>query len=252
VAFADKWAGTAYQFYGVKESTEPAGTLNETDFTRRMFCDASAGAAQFFTYEFDLHSATMRKYISLITGKSGETEVAVYCPTTLYRLGGDLQTTISAGSGLRDLCEFDVLDELLIADGALAIPRYKTLLMFQGDIIDRPILDKIDEFQRAGGKVVTIGKLEVQDVEGHPWIPTAPVISVSPRGKNSPWKNELIPILSGLKGVDGQLDGLWTCRRGAQVFVYNNNTNSVSTKIDGQPVEIESHSIWINSSAGKP
>ena len=61
----------------------------------------------------------MQKYVHLITGKPGETEVAVYCPTTLYRLGGNLQPTIKAAYPLRDLCEFDVLDETLINDGAL-------------------------------------------------------------------------------------------------------------------------------------
>ncbi|MEO6182361.1 MAG: family 14 glycosylhydrolase, partial [Verrucomicrobiota bacterium] len=33
--FADKWMGTAYQFYGVKESTEPAGNLGEIGFVQR-------------------------------------------------------------------------------------------------------------------------------------------------------------------------------------------------------------------------
>lgn len=250
--FGDKWAGTAYQFYGVKEGTEPAGDLNEQDFTRRMFCDADCGAAQFFGYQFETHAQTMRKYVSLYTGQPGETEVAVYCPTTWYRLGGDLGLTISAGPGLRDLCDFDVLDELLISDGALAMPRYKALLMFQGDIIDRPILDKIDAFQRAGGKVITIGKLTVRDVDGRPWNPAARLEQTAPRGKNSAWREELAPLLAGLKGVDGKLDGLWTCRRGSQVFIYNSTTNPVSTTVDEQPVTIAGRSIWVNSFAGKP
>jgi hypothetical protein len=243
--FADKWVGTAYQFYGVKEGTEPAGDLDENNFVQRMFSDASSGAAQFFSYQFETHAKTMQKYIRLITGKPGETQIAVYCPTTLYWLGGDLQTTMSAAPLLRDVCEFDVLDELLISDGALAVPRYKVLLMFQGDIIDRPILDKIDKFQRAGGRVMTIGDLAVQDVEGRPWVPALPVTQLSARGRNSSWRSELCGELAGLKGVDGQLDGLWTCRRGKQVFVYNSTGKTVATKIDGQYVKVAAHSIWI-------
>jgi len=244
--FADKWVGTAYQYYGVKEGTEPAGDLGTNDFVRRVFSDASCGAAQFFTYQFEMHASAMQKYVQLYTGKPGETEVAVYCPTTLYRLGDPLRTTITAAPGLRDLCEFDVLDELLITDGALTTRRYKALLMFQGEIIDRPILDKIDKFQRAGGKVVTIGKLAVQDVEGRPWNPPVPVTQLSPRGKDSPWRNELAVQIAGLKGVDGQLDGLWTCRRGKQVFIYNSTDKSVATKIDGQSIKVAAHTIWIN------
>jgi hypothetical protein len=245
--FADKWAGTAYQFYHVKEGTEPAGNLGQKDFVRRVFCDADCGAAQFFSYEFEMHAPDMQKYVRLITGQPGDTEIAVYCPTTLYRLGGDLQNTISAGAGLRDLCDFDVLDELLISDGALDAGRYKALLMFQGDIIDRPILDKIDAFQRGGGKVITIGELHSVDVEGRPWNPASPVTRLSPRGKDSPWRTELAPVIAGMKGVDGELDGLWTCRRGSQVFIYNSTTNAVPTKVDGQPVEVAAKSIWISN-----
>lgn len=54
--FADKWPGTAYQFYGVKLGSEPAGNLDRAAFVRRMFSDASCGAAQWFTYEFEAHA----------------------------------------------------------------------------------------------------------------------------------------------------------------------------------------------------
>jgi hypothetical protein len=243
--FADKWVGTAYQFYHVREGTEPAGGLNENDFVRRMFSDASCGAAQFFGYEFEAHSSNMQKYVHLYTGRPGETEIALYCPTTLYRLGGDLQPTINAAQSLRDLCDYDVLDELLIADGALAASRYKVLLMCQGEFIDRPILDKIDSFQRAGGRVLSVGKLAVQDVAGCPWSGALPVTEVSALGKDSPWRSELAEKLAELKGVDGKLDGLWTCRRGKQLFLYNTTTKPVSTKIGGQSIEVGARSIWV-------
>ena len=98
-----------------------------------------------------------RKYIHLYTGKGGDTEIAVYCPTTLYRLGVNLHPTIVASYPLRDLCEYNVLDELLIADGALTAKRYKALVIFQGEMIDQPILDKLDKFHRAGGKIIVPG-----------------------------------------------------------------------------------------------
>ena len=85
-----------------------------------MFSDASAGASQFFTYEFPEHADDIHKYGRLITGHPGDTQVAVYCPTTLYRLGADLRPTIDASRSLRDLCDFDVLDEELISSTALS------------------------------------------------------------------------------------------------------------------------------------
>jgi hypothetical protein len=244
--FGDKWAGTAYQFYGVKEGTEPAGELNENDFVRRMFCDADCGAAQFFGYEFEAHATNMQKYVRLYTGQPGETQIAEYCPTTLYRLGDPLVASITAAPKLRDLCDFDVLDELLIGDGALKVPRYRALVLFQGSIIDRPILDKFDAFQKHGGKIITVGPIPIADVEGRPWKPRVPVIRVSPFEKNSPWRTELAGVLAGMKGFEGQLDGLWTCHRGQQTFIYNTTGKPVSTTVGGAPVEVAAKSIWIS------
>jgi hypothetical protein len=242
--FADKWVGTAYQFYGVREGTEPAGNLSGPDFVRRMFSDASCGAAQFFTYEFEAHAADMRKYVHLYTGKAGETEIAVYCPTTLYRLGASLQPTIAAAVPLRDLCDFDVLDELLIADGALTAGRWKTLLIFQADIVDRPILDQFDIFQRAGGKIMVIGGGPIKDVEDRPWAGLASATSIPAIKGDTQWLTQLAGQLAGAEGADGKLDGLWTCRRGGQVFLYNSTAKPVETTQEGKQVTVAPYSIW--------
>jgi hypothetical protein len=244
--FADKWMGTAYQFYGVKECTEPAGGLDEKTFVRRMFSDASAGAAQFFTYEFENHATNMQKYIHLYAGRPGETEIAVYCPTTLYRLGGDVRPTIASAAALRDLCEFDVLDELLISDGALTTRRCKYLIVFQGEIIDAPILKKMDAFLRTGGKIIEVGNAAIKNVEGAGWTGNARVVRVGSGPKNTNWRKELAARIAGCKGVDGQWDGLWTCRRGTEVFVYNSTGKTMETEIDGLTVSLAPDSIWFN------
>jgi hypothetical protein len=248
--FADKWMGTAYQFYHVKECTEPAGNLSDKDFVRRMFSDASSGASQFFTYEFEKHAPAMQKYVHLLTGQPGETEIALYCPTTLYRLGGDLQPTIKTAYLLRDLCEFDVLDEALITDGALTKSRYKVLLILQPDIVDQPILDKFNAFLQSGGKVVvadatgalpSAGEVaSICNIEARLWKPSRPVQHIASLDKTQTWLKDLRPLLSGLKGVDGQLDGLWTCKRGEQVFVFNSKTNAVAKSATAIPPA----SIW--------
>ena len=247
--FGDKWAATAYQFYGVTECTEPAGGLDEPSFVRRMFSDAACGASQFFTYEFPQHAATMRKYIHLLTGKPGDTEVAVLCPTTLYRLGGSLEPTIQAGYSLRDLCDFDVLDELLIADGALTPRRYKALILFQADIVDQPILDKLDAFARAGGRIITVGDSPIRNVEGKLWPRASKLTHVAPLAKDSTWLKDLASQLAGYKGVDGQIDGLWTCRRGDQVFVFNSTSRPAEARINAEAVPLAAHTIWWNEAS---
>ena len=64
---------------------------------------------------------------------------------------------------------------------------------------------------------------------------------------NAPgWLTELSLLLAGYKGVDGQLEGVWTCRRGSQVFAFNSTAKPVETKIDGQSVELAPYTIWCN------
>jgi hypothetical protein len=241
--FADKWLGTAYKFYGVTLSTEPASSLDRKAFVRRMFSDISCGASQLFTYEFEQHVPEIQKYVSLYTGVAGETAIAVYCPTTLYRLNGDLRPTIRAAVPLRGLCEFDVLDELLIGDGALTAERYKTLLVFQGDVVDQPVLDRWDAFVRGGGRIIVVGDVVIRNVDGAEWKPATPVLRVAAVAKEGEWLKQLAPQLAGVRGCDGVTDGLWACRRGREVLLYNGSAAAIKRTSAGQEITVEPNSI---------
>jgi hypothetical protein len=236
--FGDKWVGTAYQFYHVIHGTEPAGGLNAKQFTRRMFSDASSGAAQYFSYEFEEHVPEMQKYIHLYTGQMGDSDIAVYCPTTLYRLGGDLKKTIEDSEKLRDLCDFDVLDELLITDGALTPDRYKAVIIFQGAFVEQPILDKLAAYVAAGGKLM-LATQDIKNFAGAVWpTATAPNPNVQVLTAAN-WLKELQDSLKGMRGYDGVLDGVWQCRRGDQVFLFNSTDKSVPVNImDGDQARV--------------
>ena len=241
--FGDKWMGTAYQFYGVTHCTEPASHLIDKAFVQRMFNDASCGAAQFFTYEFERHAPHMQKYIHLYTGTAAETEIAVYCPTTLYRLGVNLYPTIKASVALRDLCDYDVLDELLIADGALKRDRYQALVVFQGDVIEQSILDRIDAFQRAGGRVMLAGGAPVTNVAGELWGGAEKCMKIAPAADERRWLKELSGELAECAGFEGKLDGLWTSRRDGQVFALNTSDKLVEAQIAGESVQVAPDTI---------
>ncbi len=245
--FGDSWVGTAYQFYHVTLSTEPAGGLNHNDYVRRMFSDASVGASQHFTYEFQQHVPDIQKYIDLYTGKGGDTQVAVYCPTTLYRLGGDLEPTIRSSRRLRDAADFDVLDELLITDGALN-EKYKLLVMFQGDVVDQPILDTIDAWVQKGGSVLLAESAKVSNVEGQPWKLLA---AQDPRvivAKKNGLIKEVETRFKDLKGVFSAGPGVWTTQRGDQTFMLNTTDKAVEASVPNSPahVTIEPHTIYRN------
>ncbi|MEP6662398.1 MAG: family 14 glycosylhydrolase [Verrucomicrobiota bacterium] len=250
--FADKWIGTAYQFYGIKEGTEQAASLIDRAFMQRMFSDAACGVSQLFTYDYPHYAPVVQNYIHLYTGKPGETEIALYCPTTLYRLGVNLHPTIVASYPLRDICDYDVLDELLISDGALTTKRYQALVLFQAEIIDQPILKKIEAFQRAGGKVILTGETEIKNVEGESWRSAAKITRIAPLEKDKIWPKEMTARLAGYKGFEGKLDGLWTSKRGSEIFVFNSTDQPVETKMEGKAVKISPYTIWFNTPAIRP
>ena len=244
--FADKWLATAYQFYKVPLCTEPSGSLDRNTFVRRMFSDASCGASQLFTYEFEQHVPEIQKYVHLYTGQPGETDVALFCPSTFHRLGGDAGPTVMAGNALRDLCEFDVLDELLILDGALTTTtRYKALIVVQADTVEQAVLTKLEAYAEAGGRVITLGELPFRNVDGvaSPLGKSATVVTgMRPDGQ---WLRELAAELKNVRGVDGAVDGLWTCRRGDETFVLNWTDQPIRKLIDGAEIELAPRTIWV-------
>ena len=254
--FGDKWLGTAYRFYGVPLSTEPAGSLDRNTFVRRMFSDASAGAEQLFTYEYDQHVPQIKEYIHLFTGEFAETELSVLCPTTFYRLGADLGPTIRASYPLRELTDFDVLDELIVLDGALD-KRYRTLLIAQGDYIDQPVLDKIEAWVRAGGALVVCGIKPIRNVEGKDWSLLPEDFASGKKvkaGKGAVVRFAEIPTdNAGFEWLysaftldhpmDGKFDGLCTSVRGKETLLYNGNDKPIKRKVGDREVEVAPYSI---------
>ena len=118
--------------------------------------------------------------------------MAVYCPTTLYRLGENPEANPRRGSShLRDmpLRVRRALDELLITDGALTPKRYKTLIIFQGEMIDEPILKKMDAFLRRGGRIIRAGDTPITNVEGKVWSGNSKLTHIAGIGaKGRSWR----------------------------------------------------------------
>lgn len=236
--FGDKWIATAYQFYGVKLSTEPAGGMDHKTFVRRMFSDASCGASQIFTYEFDGHFADIQQYAHLFTGKPGDTDVAMLCPTTFYRLGGDLWPMIGAADRLRDLTDYDVLDELLVLDGALG-KRYRTLIVMGADFVEQSVLEKIEAWVNAGGRLVVFGKSGIKNVEGSLWtaaeatqkLGRGTVVRLDSFPKDSASLDPLRRALPDMISPASTFDGVWTTHRDGQVLILNKSDNEIVRKV---------------------
>ena len=163
--FGDRWYGTAYRFYGVPLTTEPAGGLSQRDFRRRLFMDACNGATEMFSYEWDKHKEDGLKWIHLYDGVPSITDVAVYCPTTWYRMNGDIWPAIRAADALRDITDFEVADELLIKDDYLRKTKTRVLIWLQGPVVERSVLEKIVRWVEEGGILVARAAHPPTDVE---------------------------------------------------------------------------------------
>lgn len=226
--FADRWYGTAYRFYGIPLSTESAGSISTRDFRARIFMDACNGATEMFTYEWDKHNADALKWIHLYRGMPSITDVAVYCPTTWYRMNGDLWPAIRIADGLRDITDFEVADELLISDDYLTKANVRMLIWIDGPVVEHSVLRKVLTWVSNGGILISRVSEPPVDVEGRGDIGRRLFSNQSVRrvGKGlvvSGTENfadlvkravyhaeEFDPELSSVPEIDTKADGVWT------------------------------------------
>lgn len=248
--FGDKWVYSAYRHYGIPFSSETAGAIDTHHQTRRIFSDASSGAIQLFTYEYEKHAPVVQKYIHLYQGRYPKTSVAVYAPITDFRLGRSLETTIHACQRLRDLTDFDVLDELLIRDGFLS--KYTHLILFQAEWMESEVMEHIQQWQKRGGTTIAFVDKPTRGISGEPLPDYSSTLPASKASSESlEFLYELLP-----QGLDGVSDGLWlTEYLDGSLLVYNDGSDSVTRTIrhHGGDVEITvgSHEIVEIPSRGR-
>ncbi len=234
--FGDKWTASAYNHYKINMSTEPAGGMDNITFVRRMFSDATGGASQLFTYEYMQHAPLIQRYVHLYTGKPGDTHIAVLCPTTDYRLGADFTPIINASEVLRDYTDFDVLDELLIIDGALT-SKYKTAVILMGEYVEQTVLDKLEHWVKSGGQLVICAPTSMHNVEGVTWsllnmqkLGSGRITVIPAEADYHQWIAKLIPAVDEELLNDGVKDGVWVAVRCKQTLLFNTTNQPVKCK----------------------
>ena len=244
---------SACKFYGTKLEVETGSDVNRTNAQRKYFLDASSGCSQIFARPddilnvADIFSQSRRE----IQGEHSITEIALFYPTSWHR--ANLNETYppklsQAADEVRDMFDYDILDETMIEDGALA--KYHVLMMFDGSIIDQQAYDRISNWVNNGGTLILRSEqLPITNIEGSA-LPLSSSLgknadgdSINEQGKgqiivwNGDWADRsdyyamaldaAYPSMSdGLSGsLDGKLDGVWS-----SLFkdhsLYVNNTDS--------------------------
>ena len=156
-----RWVASAGDFYGAPYSFEPAGPVDINGITRRVYGVAASGAKGLFEYYpnvFSERGRTNQFYDQIAFFKQHErlVDVAVLIPDTWLTLGGDGRYSpfFHKLEPLRDLIDFDLVDERMLERGAAR--RFRVLLVLEADIFERSTFETLRSYAEGGGIVIAV------------------------------------------------------------------------------------------------
>jgi len=173
--FADNYStinrriATASRFYGAPFWMEPPGSISATLEVSRIAESIACGSWGFWDWGSNPVAAAdvFREYSAFLTREKPVVDVALLFPTTNYRLNwlnAHSPKLAKMGAEVRDVMDYDIVDEMLIADGAL--DRYRVLGWLEGDWVEASTLRKLADWIEAGGVVFRVGAEPMRDVSG--------------------------------------------------------------------------------------
>lgn len=274
---------SASRFYEAYFTTEEGAVNDPEGVIMRVFDAATSGARGFYCKSIigtgpDLCSGRglpageptraaanlvrSRRYLTL---SEPVVEIAVFFPNSAIAIDRSVLASLhERSSHLRDLIEFDLVDELMVADGALA--GYRFLVMLAGAVYP-PAAEGIAAWVKQGGVFIrkpglnfagdlspgffleegglkSIEKGYTLTLSGGGWDFLRGIgEAVYNRAGKFPW--------SGSAEIDGERDGVYASRLADRILYYNSNPHPVRKKVEiknlpGMPafeLNMEPHSI---------
>jgi hypothetical protein len=174
--FAENYAtmnrriATACKHYGAPFWMEPPGSITPEGEVSRIMESVSCASFGFWDWGSNPVGAAdvFREYAAFFTREEAlALDVALFFPTTDYRLHWNTaypSRLRALGARLRDVMDYDIVDEMLIADGALA--KYRVLIWLEGDFVEAETLAHIEKWVDDGGVLLKLGAEPPQTVEG--------------------------------------------------------------------------------------
>ena len=137
----------------------------------RIFAEISNGTDRWFDYPQNLERAKrlIQQYGNLFRGKKPRIDVALWHPTMDLELRPSFPwspQTYMAAEPLRQVIDYEVLDDRMIRDGALDKMGIKCLVLAGARWLDRGAWEKVLEWTRRGGFFVVGQAAPIQDQEG--------------------------------------------------------------------------------------
>lgn len=164
---------TCCSYYGAYAGLEPVGPMNATGVTARIFGSAAYGNRQIFHYYGNLEAQAddgtrgadrTKKYKELIKERKPKNNVAVFLPLDMTWLNGSTvpKNIRQALYYVRRRYEAAIINETLIEDGIL--DETKVLIMLGAEFTRKTVLEKIAEWAKNGGVLITDER--TTDIEG--------------------------------------------------------------------------------------
>lgn len=161
--------GSACRFYGAPLWTESPGMLTSEQTVQRIYEAASQGAAGYFDWA---ENAVANRDVYYTYGKYLRTDrpivdVAMFYPAQAQSLRPDqgFAATFAHGCAyLRNIADFDIVDDRMVLDNALA--NYRVLALWEGMQCEQATLDKIKAWVDNGGVLVAYDFGKVTNFNG--------------------------------------------------------------------------------------
>ena len=159
-----RMASSAARFYGAKLGYEPASFGSLRGVMARIFNTMTNGADHLFYYHTNLYGNDQGidawiRFAPLLDRRSKPMiDIAAFYPDTANKLSDEVLRYLHASAyfpraqALRQVTDYDFVSEQMINDGAL--DRYKVLVFLWGRVTEKPVLERIDRWLRAGGTII--------------------------------------------------------------------------------------------------
>ncbi len=156
-----KRVATACKYYNVPLETELPSSNSRYELARNLFIDTTCGVTAISAQPETLIQASdlISRVRPMIDGQYSISRVALFYAQKKNESNGSLNLSIykEAAEELRDVVDYDVVDDHLIADDVLV--DYDVLVILDGNIISQIALDKINKWIENGGKAIIRGSL---------------------------------------------------------------------------------------------
>jgi hypothetical protein len=161
--------GSACRFYNVPFWVEPPGGLTSEQEVERLFEAVSQGAVGIFDWTGNAVGAreSFYRYGKYLRVEKPVVDVAMFYPAEAQKLRpnqGYAPLFAQACAYLRDIANFDIVDDRMVDDGCLT--RYRVLALWEGTLASAATLEKIKEWVNAGGTLLAYDFGKVQAFEG--------------------------------------------------------------------------------------